>query len=79
MAEAGPTVWDRVVRLDRACGTASTELCEAVMADMDDPARENQAGSVRSGDAGSGTTRQGRDWTIKYRIAPVEMQTKLVG
>ena len=32
MAGANPTAWDRVARLDRACGKASTELCEAALA-----------------------------------------------
>lgn len=32
MAGANPTAWDRLARLDRACGKASTELCEAALA-----------------------------------------------
>jgi hypothetical protein len=32
MEEANPEAWDRLVRLDKACGSASVELCEAALA-----------------------------------------------
>jgi hypothetical protein len=40
MAGANPTAWDRVGHLGRACGEASTELCEAAMAARPTPPGE---------------------------------------